>query len=149
MSDSTFCGGKRRHNLLSYWLWAHKPVVITKSPDKPNLVYSVHEKSEMEEVFDWSIEECELNFCKWKKGHHFCRTYDSCSELFSSFQRKLSKEITGPIGHFAFQASEQVVSSYCNSCFWDGYRLSNVRRVIHWGPPSDLEMYIQETGWAG
>ena len=41
------------------------------------------------------------------------------------------------------------MSSYCNSCFWDGYRLSNVRRVIHWGPPSDLEMYIQETGWAG
>ena len=24
------------------------------------------------------------------------------------------------------------MSSYCNSCFWDGYRLSNVRRVIHW-----------------
>ena len=21
MSDSTFCGGKRRHNLLSHWLW--------------------------------------------------------------------------------------------------------------------------------
>ena len=40
------------------------------------------------------------------------------------------------------------MSSYHNSYFWDGYRLSNVHRVIHWGPPSDLEMYIQETGWA-
>ena len=47
-------------------------MVITKSPDKPNLVYSVHEKSEMEEIFDGLIEECELNACKWKKGHHFC-----------------------------------------------------------------------------
>ena len=28
----------------------HKPVVITKSPGKPNLAYPVHEKSEMEEV---------------------------------------------------------------------------------------------------
>ena len=31
-------------------LGTHKPVVIIKSPDKPNLAYSVHEKSEMEEV---------------------------------------------------------------------------------------------------
>ena len=77
----------------------HKPVVITKSPDKPNLAYPVHEKSEMEEVFDGLIEECELNACKWKKAHHFCWTYDSCSELFSLFHRKLSKEITDPVGH--------------------------------------------------
>ena len=80
-------------------LGMHKPVVITKSPGKPNLAYPVHEKCEMEEVFDGLIEECELNACKWKKGHHFCWTYDSCSELFSLFHRKLSKEITNPVGH--------------------------------------------------
>ena len=25
----------------------------------------------------------------------------------------------------------------------------NVRQVIHWGPPDDIEMYVQETGRAG
>ena len=46
-------------------------MVITKSPGKPNLAYPVHEKSEMEEVFDGLIEECELNACKWKKRSSF------------------------------------------------------------------------------
>ena len=62
---------KKTRRDIVHILGTHKPVVITKSPDKPNLVYPVHEKSEMEEVFDGLIEECELNACKWKKGHHF------------------------------------------------------------------------------
>ena len=33
------------------------------------------------------------------KKVHFCWKYDSCSELFLLFQRKLSKEITDPVGH--------------------------------------------------
>ena len=49
-------------------LGTHKPVVITKSPDKPNLAYPVHEKSEMEEVFDGLIKKYKLNACKWKRS---------------------------------------------------------------------------------
>lgn len=30
-----------------------------------------------------------------------------------------------------------------------GMDCPNVRRIIHWGPPSDVESYIQETGRAG
>ena len=30
-----------------------------------------------------------------------------------------------------------------------GLNCPNVRHVIHWGPPSTLESYIQETGQAG
>jgi len=27
-----------------------------------------------------------------------------------------------------------------------GMDCSNVQRIIHWGPPSDIESYVQETG---
>lgn len=30
-----------------------------------------------------------------------------------------------------------------------GIDCPDVHRIIHWGPPSDLESYIQETGRAG
>jgi len=30
-----------------------------------------------------------------------------------------------------------------------GLDCPNIRKVIHWGPPSDIESYLQETGRAG
>ena len=33
--------------------------------------------------------------------------------------------------------------------FGMGMDCSYVRRIIHWGPPSDVESYVQETGRAG
>ena len=30
-----------------------------------------------------------------------------------------------------------------------GLNCYNVQRIIHWGPPSDIEAYIQETGRGG
>jgi len=33
--------------------------------------------------------------------------------------------------------------------FGMGMDCPNIRKIIHWGPPSDVELYIQETGRAG
>ena len=174
MALSATMSKKTRRDVIRI-LGMHKPVVIAKSPDKPNLVYSVYEKSEMEEVFDGLIEELRVKRLQMEKVIVFCRTYDSCSELFLLFQRKLGKEITDPVGHpniarfrliDKFTASNTpalknaIVASFSKPqsrlrvviatvAFGMGIDCPNVRQVIHWGPPSDLEMYIQETGRAG
>ena len=59
---------------VSRILGMSKPVTIAKSPDKPNLVYSVIEKREMEEVFDSVIEELRAKRLQMEKVIVFCRT---------------------------------------------------------------------------
>ena len=55
---------------------------------------------------------------------------------------------------------DEVLKSFCNPngilrivvatiAFGMGLDCPNVSRIIHWGPPSDVESYLQETGRAG
>ena len=34
-------------------------------------------------------------------------------------------------------------------CIWHGNKTVLELKVIHWGPPNDIEMYIQQTGQSG
>ena len=55
---------------------------------------------------------------------------------------------------------DAILESFCKSdgilrvviatvAFGMGLDCPNVRRVVHWGPSSDIEQYVQETGRAG
>jgi len=55
---------------------------------------------------------------------------------------------------------ERIIKSFVNPnsrlrivvstvAFGMGLDYPNMHRIIQWGPPSHLESYIQETGWAG
>ena len=37
----------------------------------------------------------------------------------------------------------------CTAAFGLGVNSPDVSQVIHWGPPSDIEEYMQQTGRAG
>uniref|UniRef100_A0A1X7VHH6 DNA 3'-5' helicase n=1 Tax=Amphimedon queenslandica TaxID=400682 RepID=A0A1X7VHH6_AMPQE len=57
----------------------------------------------------------------------FCQTYQDCSNLYLYIQSTMGKEFKHPIGLPDYHSF----------------------RIIHWGPPTDIESYIQETGRAG
>ena len=87
----------------------------------------------------------------------FCRTYRDNTELYLMFKRKLKGSITEPPGYpdvTPFRLVDMFLA--CNSsnvksgiltvvatvAFGMGIDCSDVRCIIHWGPPSDIESYI-------
>ena len=151
-------------------------VMVNRSPNQPNIIYSVTEKTQtIEETFEKLIEELRTARLETPKTIIFCRTYQDCCDLYLLFKSSLGKEFTNPIGapdYHPFRLVEmftacntpglkqKFVSSFTNPngqlkivvatiAFRMGIDCPNVHRIIHWGPPSDLVCYIQETVRAG
>lgn len=153
-----------------------RPKVVTVSPNRPNIKYVVHSKpGTLEEVFASLVEEVKRLRLSVDRTIIFCRTYDSCSMLYLFMKDRLGTEFTDPIGapdqaryrmidmYTACthpSVKKQVLDEFCAShsklrvviatiAFGMGLDCPDVRRVIHWGPSEDIEMYLQETGRAG
>ena len=106
----------------------------------------------------------------------FCRTYDQCSRIYMYMAEKLGTEMTEPVGisrdlpqfrlfdmvtactrpavkecilHSLPQSDGTLRVIVATIAFGMELDCPNIRQVIHWGPSSDIESYLQETGQAG
>ena len=104
----------------------------------------------------------------------FCRAYDNCSHIYMFLRDRLGKGVQ-PVGapdlaEFRLvdmftacthpPVKEKILSNFKNLqgslrvvvatvAFGMGLDCPNVHKIIHWGPSSDKESYMQETGRAG
>lgn len=152
------------------------PVLVAQSPNKPNIRYSVvHKPETMEEVFAPMVEELRKKRGTMERTIVFGQTYDECTSLYLFFRYRLSSELSEPPGLQQF-AKYRLVDMFtacthpsvkntilerfkdpksslriviATIAFGMGLDCSDIRRVIHWGVPSDVESYIQETGRVG
>ncbi|XP_070577487.1 ATP-dependent DNA helicase RecQ-like [Ptychodera flava] len=152
--------------------------VIIENPDKPNIKYNViNTDDDLETVFMWLVDEIKLKQAETPRVIIFCRRRRHCSELFELFSVKLGSHAFYQYEHkgqnddrnryFAMFHSktddvikESIISSFqkpngivrvvfATSAFSMGMDLKSVDQVIHFGPPSDVEGYLQETGRVG
>ena len=153
-----------------------KPAVVSESPNKPNITYTVClNPGTLEETFAPLVKEIKCCRHTTQRTIVFCHTYDACGQIYLFLKCRLGKESTEPVGApdvakfrlvdmFSACTHPKVKDSILRSfsipnsnlrvviatvAFGMGLDCPNIRHVLHWGPPEDIELYLQETGRAG
>ena len=151
------------------------PLVIGLSPCRGNIFYCVQPFISLKELTSLLGDELLQNQNNTKKTVVFCRRLEDTALLYMSLQNTLKQFFTFPTGSVNIQKN-RLVDMYTRACrpefkeslielfvqeesilrvviattaFGMGIDCSNIRKIIHWGTPSSLEQYAQETGRAG
>ena len=167
---------KETRKAICKTLGLSNPIVVAEAPDKPNIKYTVYQQAgTLEETFAPYIEEIRRCQTTMDRLIIFCRTYNSCARIYLLMKHRLGIQFTEPIGApdlavfrivdmFSSctdpKIKNDILISFCNPdsslrvtittiAFGIGFDCPNVQRVIHWGPSSDIELCLQETGRAG
>ena len=151
------------------------PAIVTTSPSRSNLRYSVvQQPEEIAERFRWLVDELRIHKQCTLKTIIFCQSIDACATLYQFFDFSLRKSGYVPEGmidirnalfgmyHAKITDEEKLVLTksfmdpsgvcrvlFCTVAFGMGINISNIRRVIHNGPAKEVDEYIQETGRGG
>ena len=157
-------------------LCMEKAELVTLTPNKPNITYHVRTWNEgLSEAMTPIAKRLWEKRSVCERTVIYCRTITDCIEIHSYFRAQLGKYILDPPG--ALNLSQfRLVDMYCSCTHKDvqqailssfmgvssklrlviatiafglGLDCPDVRYVIHWGPPGNIEAYLQETGRAG
>jgi len=168
-SDITI--GEIIHDISMY-----NPVVVQVSPDKPNLLYCVQKSEGLRNSFMPLIMLLKSKRLKFIRTIIFCTRQTDCGNLYQLFEATLKEQFTEPVGtpvelpdyrlvNIFTKATEDYIKSsvlkqcadansclrvvICTAAFGMGIDCADFNRTIHFGPPDDVETYIQQTGRAG
>ena len=151
------------------------PVIFSHIPSKKNLKYLVIKKGySLEDTFAPLVEELRRKRQQMDRVIIFCREIMTCADIYSFLRLRLGDQHTEPVGapslscfrliemfhtcctkglkdailaQFSRESPLRVVVTTTE--FGMALDCPDLRRIIHWDPPSDTETYIKETGLAG
>ena len=150
--------------------------IVTVTPNKANITYHVRKWQDgMGEAMDDIIERLLQKRTRSERTIIYCRTISDCIDVHRYFRDKLGQNIHEPPGAPNLPQF-RLVDIYCSCIHADtqeailksfmdlsgnlrvviatiafglGLDCPDVRFVVHWGPPENIEAYLQETGRAG
>ena len=151
------------------------PILIALPPFRDNISYSVHHKADVESLGEMFAVELRQTRALFPKTVIYVRTYNDCSSLYMILKYKLGFDFTDPpgcpnvTGHrlvdmftrvLTVNKKEEVLHSFSSlngklrlviatTAFGMGIDCPDIRRIFHWGMPSTIEEYVQETGRSG
>ena len=151
------------------------PIIISVTPNKPNIMYKVVDKSPIDSVVAPIVRLLRTHGTNTDRTIIYCRYCKEVVEFYEQFKEQLGAQFTSPPGFLdspkyrlvdmymsvtVDSVKEQIVKSFCDPsgnlrvvictvAFGMGLDCPNVRNILHWGPSTDLEGYIQESGRGG
>ena len=150
------------------------PALISLPPHRENIAYKVLPKTDVYTFSNLMCEELALKRTSFPKTVIYVRKYSDCSKIYMTLKYRLGIAITEPPGYpnisqfrlvdmftsvMTLDKKEEVLKSFslpgnlriviCTTAFGMGIDCPDIRRVIHWGIPTNLEEYAQETGRVG
>ena len=150
--------------------------IVSRNPCKGNITYIVKEKpADIADILSPIVDDILENNRNAERTIIFCRNLQNCADIYHFFKSRLRKNMYYPatapplskfrlVDLFTSVTEESVkrnilanftaTTGLCRVvvgtiAFGMGLDSPNVRKVIHWGPSSDLESYVQESGRAG
>lgn len=166
---------KTTRNFIIKSLSMQEPEIVYVPPDKDNILYTVLDKPKdgVDEYFAPLVSKLKIER-NMDRIIVFCKTYNNVITIYQYFKRQLGDNFTEPPGSENYVINRVVdMYTHCTHetvknkliaqftkqsplriviatiAFGMGINCPDVRHVIHWGVPSDAEMYVQESGRAG
>ena len=157
---------------LSMW----KPILVALSPCRVNIMYKVHPKVSVQEFSDSLCAELAEKRTGFPKTIVYIRKFRDCETIYGHLKKTLGASITEPPAYpyhiskfrlvdmftsvLTIDKKEQVLKLFtepegnlrllvATTSFGMGIDCPDIRRIIHWGVPTTVEEYAQETGRAG
>ena len=162
-------------HIIKNRLSMENPVVISCTPFRNNISYIVAPKISLVNFLSGLCSDLRRERVNFPKTIIFARLYSDCANMLTTMQNQMKSEIFEPIGapnmgRFLLvdvftrvnteEKKEQILQFFkvpnstlrvliATTAFGMGVDCPNIRRVYHWGSPSEPEEYVQETGRAG
>lgn len=151
------------------------PILIASPPSRDNIMYRVKPSITKEALASLLSDEMKETRASFAKTILYVRALSDCSDLYKLIKFRMGKSFTEPPGypdHHKFRMvemysavattdkKEQIFTSFkdlnsnirliiATTAFGMGIDISDIGSIVHWGIPSSLEEYVQETGRAG
>ena len=149
--------------------------VVSTSPDRPNIFYTVCKRTDMEVDMQPLVESLKKYNVNAPHTIVYCRSLIMCADLYAHFHYTLGKESYCPSGatqtsdnrlfamyhaHTPKHNKEVVLKSmmkpegvvrvvFATVALGMGVNLQNTNATIHYGAPQSIDDYFQESGRGG
>lgn len=153
----------------------HNITVVAMPPCRDNICYILKSGFNIQDFTDEIVKEFLQRRINFPKTIVYVRSYKDCATLYQLLKSKMGLEFTEPVGYpnlsgyrmiemytrvLPPEKKDEVLHSFsavegklrliiATTAFGMGVDCQDVTRVIHWGAPSTVEEYIQETGRSG